>query len=380
MTKSGGASPDFEAEGLLEGLSGTAREGRLRLLERLYQEGVSLEDLRRAVQEDRLAILPAERVLAVEANYTAREVAQQASIELNVFLAQQRAAGLSIPTEDERAYSDADVAAARRLRDAFEAGLTREAMLKGARVFGQVTSQAAAAARALVGESFIKPGDTELELALRYEAAARTLHPQTVRTLEYLYDAHLREQLRGAAIAAADLAAGHVAGTREVSVCFADLVGFTRLGEEVASEDLGEIADRLSMLAQEAAQHPVSLVKTIGDAAMLVSAEAEALLESALWLVRAAENEGEGFPLLKAGVALGEALNRWGDWYGSPVNLASRVTAIARPSSVLATRDVRRSAGDRFAWSFAGRRLLKGMREEVALYRCRLPEDVPRRG
>ena len=65
-------------------------------------------------------------------------------------------------------------------------------------------------------------------------------------------------------------------------------------------------------------------------------------------------------------MAMGEALNRFGDWYGSPVNVASRVTAVAKASSVLATEAVRNAAGDRFAWSNAGKRRLRGIREDVA--------------
>ena len=62
-------------------------------------------------------------------------------------------------------------------------------------------------------------------------------------------------------------------GSREVAVCFADLVGFTRLGEEVAPEELGHLAARLEALAADAAEPPVKLVKTIGDAAMLTAPE-----------------------------------------------------------------------------------------------------------
>ena len=83
------------------------------------------------------------------------------------------------------------------------------------------------------------------------------------------------------------------------------------------------------------------LVKTIGDAALLVGPDATTLLELALELIDAADAEGEDFPQLRVGMAAGAALSRAGDWYGRPVNLASRVTAIARPGSVLATREVR---------------------------------------
>jgi adenylate cyclase len=53
------------------------------------------------------------------------------------------------------------------------------------------------------------------------------------------------------------------------------------------------------------------------------------------------------------------------------VNLASRVTAIARPGSGLATREVRDAAHDGFRWSPAGRRSLRGVDGQVALYRVR---------
>jgi adenylate cyclase len=328
------------------------------------------------VAEDRLAILPAERALAVEPKYTAEEVGRRAKVDVEVLLEQRRAAGLPVAPPGERAFSKRDVAAARRLAQALEAGLPREALIEGARVFGRVANQAAAAARSLAGDAFIQPGDTERDAGLRLAEVARTIHPQTADALLYLYEEHMRELLRNDVIAASDLAAGRVAGTARVSVCFADLVGFTRLGEELAPEELGTVATRLSVLAADVTQEPVSLVKIIGDAVMFVSPKPEPLLDTALKLIDATEEEGRDFPLLKAGVASGEALNRWGDWYGSPVNLASRVTAVAYPTSVLATKEVRDNAAASFAWSAVGRKRLKGIEQDVALYRCRRLEPV----
>ncbi|MGA6949198.1 MAG: adenylate cyclase regulatory domain-containing protein, partial [Solirubrobacterales bacterium] len=67
---------DFEAEGLLDGLSGKAREARLGLLEDLAEDGVPLEELKRAVEEDRLVLLPVERVFEEGTErYTAQEIA-----------------------------------------------------------------------------------------------------------------------------------------------------------------------------------------------------------------------------------------------------------------------------------------------------------------
>jgi adenylate cyclase len=365
------AKPDFEAEGLLDGLEGEARRARLELLEHLHGEGVPIEDLRRAVAEQRLVLLPVERVIAEDLEYTATEVARAAGVDRDFFLAQRRAAGLPTPAPRERAFSESDVEAARRLGFALELGFSKDRLLEGARVFGRAAAQAATASRVLSAEAFVRPGDTEWDVALRVAEAARTLHPQSIELLERLYNLHLREQLRNDVVAETALAAGRIEGTREVAICFADMVDFTSLGEEIAVEDLGAIADTFTTLVTEVVEPPVTLVKTIGDAAMLVSPEPAPLLDAALTLVERTQPDKGELPELRVGVAMGEALNRFGDWYGSPVNVASRVTAVAKASSVLTTEAVRNAAGDRFAWSDAGRRHLRGIREDVALYRCR---------
>ena len=133
------------------------------------------------------------------------------------------------------------------------------------------------------------------------------------------------------AINSAERSGGRLPGAREIAVCFADLVGFTRLGEEVPAEELGQLAVRLEALTTEVVEPPVRLVKTIGDAVMLTSVEPEPLLDTALALLDAADAEGEDFPQLRAGVAIGDALSRAGDWFGRPVNLASRITS-GRPA------------------------------------------------
>ncbi len=125
----------------------------------------------------------------------------------------------------------------------------------------------------------------------------------------------------------------------------------------------------------ERVEAPVTLVKTVGDAVMLVAPEAEPLLELGLTLVEDADAEGAEFPQLRVGVACGPAVERSGDWYGRPVNLASRVTGAARAGTVLATREVRDHAGDEaFRWSGAGAKKLRGV-GSVRLYRARRPAD-----
>jgi adenylate cyclase len=111
-------------------------------------------------------------------------------------------------------------------------------------------------------------------------------------------------------------------------------------------------------------------VKTIGDAAMLVAPEAPPVLDTVLDLVEGSR-EDDTRPLLRGGVAAGEAIPRAGDWYGRPVNLAARLTSFARRGSVVTSREVREAASDGYDWSAAGRRRIKGVRDEVEVYRVR---------
>jgi adenylate cyclase len=364
---------DYEAEGLLEGLEERQREARLRLLDELVAEGVQLDELKRAVEEDRLALLPVERVLAGEGRrYTVEEVAERADLDIGLLLRLRQALGLPPPASGERAFTDEDVESAKRMKAFLDAGLPDEGILEVSRVIGMAMGQIAAASRDLIGDAFLEPGDTELDVGLRYAEAARRLMPMLGPMLQYVLGLHQREQVRREVIGRAELATGRLPGSVEVTVCFADLVGFTRLGEQVAPEELGGVTGRLSELVNEAVAPPVRLVKLIGDAAMLVSPDNDPLLDAALSLVEASEaEEGEGFPLLRVGVARGTALPRGGDWYGRAVNVASRITAIAHPASVLCAAEVREAAADGYAWSSAGSRRLKGLRGPVRLYRAR---------
>jgi class 3 adenylate cyclase len=132
-----------------------------------------------------------------------------------------------------------------------------------------------------------------------------------------MYMLHNRENIRQEMVAAEEIVAGRRSDVHEVTVGFCDVVGFTRLGEGVAVADLGAIATRLAALAADAAEPPVRLIKTIGDAAMFVAPEPAPLLDTMLCLMEAAEREGEQFPSLHAGAAHGPALRRWGANYGT---------------------------------------------------------------
>jgi adenylate cyclase len=223
-----------------------------------------------------------------------------------------------------------------------------------------------------VGEALLETGDSEQTLGLRYAQAAEHLIPMLTPLLGYVLGVQFKDQVKRSFVKPTELAAGQFENAREVTVCFADLVGFTRLGERVTPEDLSNAGRRLTDMAVTVARPPVRLVKTIGDAAMLVSPEPEPLVDAALALVAEAERQREAMPALRVGIANGRAVPESGDWFGAPVNLASRVTDVARPASVLTTEAVHHAVQPSFSWSYVGRRRLKGIAAPVALYRVRV--------
>jgi adenylate cyclase len=218
------------------------------------------------------------------------------------------------------------------------------------------------------GETFLQAGDTERDLGLRYAEAMRQLGPMAGPTLQHMLNLRLREQMRQAVIGQAELQTGRLAGSQPITVGFVDIVGFTKLGEDVAPEDLGPVVRSFERAVADAAEPPVRLVKTIGDAAMLVAPKPGPVVDTVLGLVERSNEEG---PLLRGGVASGEGLSRAGDWYGRPVNLASRLTAFARRGSVVTSKEVRDAAGDSYDWSAAGSQRFKGVRGTVDVFRVR---------
>jgi adenylate cyclase len=368
------ADIDFEAEGLLGDLKGKAREARLALLEELTDQGVSLEELKRAVEEHRLVLLPAERVFDAGADlYTAAELAEASGLEPEFLGRLRQALGAPIPEEDERIYTDADLEAAKRAKSVLDAGLPKEGVLETSRIIGISMANLADANRDLVGQAFTEPGVDERELAIRYAEAAKALAPRLGETLLHAYRIHLREAIRQAVVNEAELAEGRISGSDEVTIAFADLVGFTRLGESLDIEQIGDLSGRLFELATDAARPPVRLVKMIGDAAMFASRDSQPLLDAVVGLV---ESTGtEEIPPLRAGVARGQALGRSGDWYGRPVNLAARITNFARPDSVVVDQAVKDSIAKTNGWpfdfSYAGKRHFKGIEGEVPVHRVR---------
>ena len=368
--------PDWEAEGLLEGLDSDERRERAELLAYLHDEcGASIERLREADPALLIAI-PAERHVGGEPVHTAREIAQEAGVDLEAATRLRRAMGLPAVPPDERSLGEADLESMTLAARFLHAGMDEDSMLAVTRVLGRGLGQAAVVMRQIAMGLALEPGLTERQLAERFGGVAGMLTPQVVPLLEQTLKLHLRQMLAGEVARATERRDGSLPGARDVGVGFADLVGFTRLGENVPPDELGAVATQLEELASEVIAPPVRVVKTIGDAVMYVSEDAAALLAGSLDLSAAADAQGEKFPQLRIGTASGQAINRAGDWFGRPVNLASRVTGIARPGSVVCTEAIKEAAPDEaFAFSFIGARKIKGVPGSTALFRARKAAD-----
>jgi adenylate cyclase len=366
---------DIETSGLLDGLTGKARAERAELIPWLLERGVTVDQIRAAFAP---VLLAARRQLGDDGVYvSARETAEKFGIDLDLLQRIQRAMGLpTVDDPDAAVHMRADAEAAAYTRQFLDFGIDPDQLVQITRMLAEGLSRAAEVMRYAALATVLDPTVSELEIAKNSEALVRDVAPILGPMIQEMLRLQLRHLMETEAVSASERAEGQrLPGARLITIGFADLVGFTRLGEAVPPEDLERLARRLADMARELAVAPVRLVKTIGDEVMLVSADPVPLVEALLALVDATEDD-DNLPRLRAGVATGMAVSRAGDWFGSPVNLASRVTGAARPGSLLASESTRDALADdvRFTWSFAGARHLKGFKSEMKLFRVRRAE------
>lgn len=351
---------------------------RAELVNYLLAQGISVEEINASRT---LTLLPARRLLGHDGTYvSARQIADAAGLDLDLLMRFQRAVGLPhVDDPDAAVFMRADGEFALHIRRFLDLGIDSGKLLNVVRLLAEGLSRAAEMMRVSLAATVMHPGVTEREMAADATAVVENLAPSLGPMIQDMLMLQLRHAVETEAFNAAERAAGAaMPGARTVAVGFADLVGFTRLGEELPPEELEIVADRLADLARETVTAPVRLIKTIGDAVMLVSPDPAALLEAMLNLVAMVEADPT-LPQVRAGVAYGSAVSRAGDWFGRPVNTASRVTALARPGTVLATEAAQAAVGDdRLGWSYVGGRRIRGIPDDVRLYRAWPIESVSR--
>lgn len=150
-----------------------------------------------------------------------------------------------------------------------------------------------------------------------------------------------------------------------IAIGFVDLVGFTSLSRFASPADLIATIDEFEGRAFEVAyRRGGRIVKSIGDEVMIAAADAPTVAAIALELIAGIGSDPAVAP--RGGVSAGDVLFRLGDYYGSVVNLASRLTAEAVPGEVLTDQPPQDTAG--LVVQPAGRRSLKGFSEPITVW------------
>ena len=163
--------------------------------------------------------------------------------------------------------------------------------------------------------------------------------------------------------------------TREQTFLFADIAGYSALTEAHGDETAAEIADGFCRAVGEAAADEGELIKTVGDAVMLRFEDPCAAVLLGLRVPHEVWT-GHGLPAAAVGIHQGPAVERAGDWFGSAVNVAARLTALARGGEVLVSGAVRDPAGALPGVRFEaqGEKSLRNVSTPVAVYAAKFEE------
>ncbi|MEV4418570.1 adenylate/guanylate cyclase domain-containing protein, partial [Patulibacter sp. NPDC049589] len=336
----------------------------------LRADGVPDDAIAAAVAANRLALVPVERVLQGTPTLRTTDLVARTGVDPELLERVLQAAGVAVPSHGDAAWEERDLALPALVAALAGLGIDEEAVVELARTLGESAARIGAAAIIGLGSGLTRPGDTEQELGARLAAATHPVNAHLADAVGLLIRAQTIDQLTAVELDGEQIADGRIAGATPVSIAFADVVGFTRMGEQLGAQRLRDVAARLGELGAEVSTDGVRVVKTIGDAVMLAGPRPGPVVAAMLALQERVA--AEDFPRIRAGVATGDAVPRAGDWFGPPVNRAARVCAAARPESVLVDDGTRERLADEAAleWTGVGRVHLKGM-GRVRLHRVR---------
>ncbi|MGW1742780.1 adenylate/guanylate cyclase domain-containing protein [Nocardia sp. NPDC001965] len=274
-------------------------------------------------------------LLAGRRRYNRNEVAEKA--EVSPDLARRLWVSLGFPASEDdsaRDYTDADIAAIQRFR---EVGI----------LAGADAREQAATART-IGQTMARLAEWQVDLVLaeidRRVAAAgangdhdritRTATAETVELLEGLLSYAWRRHL-DAALARNLEEAPAEDSTRVLAVGFADMVGYTRLTRHLHPDELSTLLEAFESTTNDAiAENGGWVIKNVGDEVMFAAESPLAAARIALALQESTMTVGTT-PELRVALAYGPVLQRFGDLYGSVVNIAARLTGVARPGTIL---------------------------------------------
>jgi len=354
---------DFEAAGLYDPRAANAAE-RLELLEFLAARGATLEQMVEAARLNLLTALGADLLLKRGQRYGLADVAALTGLSEERVRELSLAVGLPF-TFDRDGVTDEHVQMFRMFSGG-AAFFGEGPVLRLLRIVGASLARIAEAAISLfyvnVEGPMRKQGTTERAMA---EASVRSI--EAIDGLQAMIHGLFRAHMEVAIDRFRRLDLGRSVDTAHMTVGFVDLVGFTTLSGRLSASDLAGLIERF----EEGAFDVVTarggrLVKLIGDEVMFVTVKAHAACDIALALCEEFASDPAVTP--RGALATGELVIRGGDYYGPIVNLASRLAELAVPRELLVTAAVAAEArSDALRFEPAGRRMLKGFEEPVAL-------------
>lgn len=285
-----------------------------------------------------------ELILGGPVTYTQADISAKSGVPPELGKRIWQAMGFPTPPEDAVAFTEQDAQALEDIRILLANELVDEEMvLHLARGVGQTMGRLAS----WVGGVWLKRVLESLPQSLPHEETADAKVAEAIAGTGEMLPVvgrvllqGWRRQLAAAAVRAVDNTAASIAdpetGTAQLGVGFADIVSFTSLSRQLDAEGLATLIERFEVAATEiCADLGGRIVKSLGDEVLFYSDDRQALVEIGLRLAERSERD-EGFPRLRVGLAYGEVVTRLGDVFGTPVNMAARLTAVALPSSVLA--------------------------------------------
>lgn len=326
-----------------------AAAAQARVVARMRERGHSLEELKRAGREGRLAFGFVEDLFpSPEEQVTVESVAAETGLEPE--LIERILVILGTPLGQERLLSPEDVKALRHCARVLAAGFPLVAFLQLVRVYVQSMRRIADAEVRLfhlyVHEPLIRDALPELEIAEEMGELAADILPLAAPLTDYLHTRYLRyfteQDVVGHMEADLDAAASHL-GQVPVTLCFIDLTGFTRYTEEEGDLEALDVVENFVETVEATLPPEATIVKTIGDEVMVISPDPASLTE---WAVGLLDRFPER-PRPRVGIHYANAFYRDGDYFGTHVNLVHRVVDRAQAGEVLVTDRVTGSLEER---------------------------------
>jgi adenylate cyclase len=355
-----------------------AAAAQARVVARMRERGHSLEELKRAGREGRLAFGFVEDLLpTAEEEVMVEEVARETGLEPE--LIERILVILGTPLGRERRLSPEDVKALRHCARVLAAGFPLVAFLQLVRVYVQSMRRIADAEVRLfhlyVHEPMIRDALPELEIAEEMGELAADILPLAAPLTDYLHTRYLRyfteQDVVGHMETDLDQAAPHL-GQVPVTLCFIDLTGFTRYTEEEGDLEALDVVENFVETVESTLPPEAMVVKTIGDEVMVVSPDPASLTE---WAVGLLDRFPER-PRPRVGIHYANAVYRDGDYFGTHVNLVHRVVGRAQAGEVLVTDSVTGSLEERgLSCEAIGEVDLKGFPVATPLYIVRRALD-----